>query len=136
MTMTNLVVRRNPAVNVNPWREMDRVFNEFSRSYEAVPRKPVVHIENEESRVVLTAELPGFSADDLDIQVKENLLTIQAIERAEKKKEDDRVVFERSFVLPEDLKSDSIQAEMKNGLLTLELPRKEKPAPRTIKVKG
>ena len=96
----------------------------------------MVHIENEEARVVLTAELPGFSADDLDIQVKENLLTIQAVEKGEKKEDENKVVFERSFVLPEDLQSDKIQAEMKNGLLTLELPRKEKPAPLAIKVKG
>ncbi|MDC7233413.1 MAG: Hsp20/alpha crystallin family protein [Spirochaetales bacterium] len=134
--MTNLVVRRNNGRAVNPWKEMDKMINDFSRAYEASPRKPIVHIENEESRVVLTAELPGFAAEDLDIQVKENLLTIQALERAEKKKEEDKVVFERSFVLPEDLQSDRIEAEMKHGLLTLELPRKEKPAPLAVKVKG
>ena len=132
--MTNLVVRRNPVRTVNPWREMDKMMNDYS--YEAAPRKPMVHIENEEARVVLTAELPGFSADDLDIQVKENLLTIQAVEKGEKKEDENKVVFERSFILPEDLQSDKIQAEMKNGLLTLELPRKEKPAPLAIKVKG
>ena len=134
--MTNLVVRRNPVRTINPWREMDKMMNDFNRAHEAAPRKPMVHIENEEVRVVLTAELPGFSADDLEIQVKENLLTIQAVEKGEKKKDENKVVFERSFVLPEDLQSDKIQAEMKNGLLTLELPRKEKPAPLAIKVKG
>jgi HSP20 family protein len=132
--MTNLVVRRNSAGTVNPWREMDKMFNDYS--YEAAPRKPMVHIENEEDRVVLTAELPGFTAEDLDIQIKENLLTIQAVQKAEKKKDENKVVFERSFVLPDDLHSDKIQAEMKHGLLTLELPRKEKPAPLAIKVKG
>jgi HSP20 family protein len=134
--MTNLVVRRNAVRNVNPWKEMDKMINDFNNAYEAAPRKPVVHIENEENRVVLTAELPGFAAEDLDIQVKENLLTIQALERGEKKKDEDKVVFERSFVLPEDLQSSKIEAEMKHGLLTLELPRKEKPAPLAIKVKG
>ena len=136
--MTNLVVRRNPGRTVNPWKEMDRMLNDFNRIHETAPRKPIVHIENEESRDLLTAELPGFSADDLEIQVKENLLTIQALERAEKKEEEDKVIFERSFVLPEDLNGNSnkFNAEMKNGLLTLELPRKEKPAPLSIKVKG
>jgi HSP20 family protein len=134
--MTNLIVRRNAAGTVNPWREMDKMFNNFNNADEAAPRKPIVHIENEEDRVVLTAELPGFSAEDLDIQVKENLLTIQAVQKAEEKKDETKIVFERSFVLPEDLQSDKIEAEMKNGLLTLELPRKEKPAPLAIKVKG
>ncbi len=134
--MTSLVVR--PARNrvVNPWKEMDRMMSEFNRGYESGPRKPAVKIENEETRVVLKAELPGFGAEDLDIQVKENLLTIQALERGKKKKEEDKVVFERSFVLPEDLDSSRFEAEMKNGLLTLELPRKEKPAPISIKIKG
>jgi len=134
--MTNLVVRRNPVMSVNPWNEFDRVFSDFSRAFEEEPRKPVVHIENEETRVVLTAELPGFGSDDLDIQVKENLLTIKALQKGEKKKDEPKVIFERSFVLPDDLKRDGIQAEMKNGLLTLELPRSEKPAPLAIKVKG
>lgn len=134
--MTNMVLRRNPVKTMNPWKEMDRMINDFNNSYEPAPRKPVVHIENGETAVVLTAELPGFAAEDLDIQVKENLLTIQARQKGEKKKDEDKIVFERSFVLPDDLQSDKIQAEMKNGLLSLELPRREKPAPLAIKVKG
>lgn len=134
--MTNLVLRRNTAGNVNPWREMDKLFQDFNRALDSEPRKPLVHIENEDDRVVLTAELPGYSSDDIDVQVKENLLTLKAIDRAKKKKEEDKVAFERSFVLSEDLNVKDIQAEMKNGLLNLVLPRKEKPAPLAIKVKG
>ncbi len=135
--MTNLVVRRrNPVKAVNPWREMDRIFEDFNKAWDDVPRKPVVRIDNQEDKVVLVSELPGFSADDIDIQVKENLLTIQAIEKKGKKDKENKVVFERSFVLPEDLQTEKIDAEMKNGLLTLELPRKEKEAPLSIKVKG
>ncbi|MDA3958731.1 Hsp20/alpha crystallin family protein [Oceanispirochaeta sp.] len=133
--MNNIVVRRNPAPAVNAWKGLNRMFNDENSAFEAEPRKPVVHVENEESRVVLTAELPGFGSDDLDIQVNENLLTIKALKKGDKK-EEEIVVFERSFVLPEDLKREDIQAEMKNGLLTLDLPRKEKPAPLAIKVKG
>jgi HSP20 family protein len=133
--MTNLAIRRYPVNTVNPWKEMERMFNS-ARSVSTEPRKPVVHVENEESRVVLTAELPGFASEDLDIQVNENLLTIKAQQKGEKKKDEMITVFERSFVLPEDLNRESIQAEMKNGLLTLVLPRKEKPAPLAIKVKG
>ncbi len=45
-----------------------------------------------------------------------------------------KIVFEKSFVVPEDLNQNAFEAEMKNGLLTLSLPRKEKPAPRVIKI--
>jgi len=139
--MTNMVVRRR--AQVNPWSEIDRVWDSLYRAEQDTPRKPVVNISNEESKVVLKAELPGFGPEDLDIQVKENLLTLQAFRTEEVKKadaeeasEEKKVIFERSFVLPEDLDREGFSAEMKNGLLTLELPRKAKPAPLAIKVKG
>ena len=134
--MNNLVVRRNNLRTVDPWKEMDRFFNDYNRAWENETRRPVVRVENEESKVVLTAELPGFGPDDIDIQIEENLLTLKALERGKKKKDEDRVVFEKSFVLSDDLKRDAVEAEMKNGLLTLELFRKEKPAPLAVKVRG
>ncbi len=135
--MNNLVVRRrNNLRTMDPWKEMDRFFGDYSRDWDDEPRKPVVRIENEESRVVLTAELPGFGPEDIDIQIEENLLTLKALKRGEKKKDGDKVVFEKSFVLSDDLKRDGVEARMKNGLLTLELSRKEKPAPLTIRING
>ena len=134
--MNNLIVRRNNLRTMDPWREMDRFFADFNRGWETETRRPVVRVENEESKVVLTAELPGFGPDDIDIQIEENLLTLKALERGKKKKDEDKVVFEKSFVLSDDLKRDAVEAEMKNGLLTLELFRKEKPAPLAVKVRG
>ncbi len=139
--MTNMVVRRN--AQVNPWREFDRIWDSFYRVQDE-PRKPHVDINNAEAEVTLKVELPGFGAEDLDIQVKENLLTIQAFRvkeikvetESEEAKEEKQVVFEKSFVLPEDLNAEKFEAEMKNGLLTMVLPRREKPAPRVIKVKA
>ena len=139
--MTNMIVRNR--AQVNPWNDIEKVWDSYYRAAEAEPRKPVVQINNEDSRVSLTVELPGFGPEDMDIQVKENLLTIQALRKVEQKDTEDEevkaeknVVFEKSFVLPEDLNRDHFEAEMKNGLLTLELPRREKPAPLTIKVKA
>ena len=137
--MTNMIVRRR--AQVNPWEEMDRVWNSLIKEAQEAPRKPVVRIENLEDKVIVNAELPGFGAEDIDIQVKENLLTIQAfrveeVKDGEESKEEKRVVFEKSFVIPEDLERDGFDAEMKNGLLVLNLPRKAKPAPLAVKVKG
>ena len=142
--MTNIVVRRKPEMAVNPWDQMDRVFHSFFetpyRAESAEPRKPKVNVEQEENGLSMTVELPGFASEDLDIEVKENLLTIKALHKAELngegKEEERKTAFERSFVLPEDFDRAAIEAEMKNGLLTLVLPRKEKPAPLSIKVKG
>ena len=139
--MTNMVVRRR--AQVNPWNEIDKAWDSFYRAADE-PRKPVVQINNEETRVTVTAELPGFGSEDIDIQVKENLLTVQAFRITEIKaeiegkeaEEEKKIIFEKSFVLPEDLNRDKFEAEMKNGLLTLDLPRKAKAAPRSIKVKA
>lgn len=137
--MTNMIVRRR--AQVNPWEEMDRVWNSLIKDAQEAPRKPVVRIENQEDKVIVNAELPGFGAEDIDIQVKDNLLTIQAfrleeVKDGEETKEEKRVVFEKSFVIPEDLEREGFDAEMKNGLLVLNLPRKAKPAPLAVKVKG
>ncbi|QEN09570.1 Hsp20/alpha crystallin family protein [Oceanispirochaeta crateris] len=139
--MTNMIVRNR--VQGNPWKEMDKIWDSLYKPVQPTPRQPVVDIKNEESRVILKAELPGFGPEDIDIQVKENLLTVQAFKKIEIKdetkdeiREEKEVTFEKSFILPEDLNRDNFEAEMKNGLLTLILPRNEKPAPRTIKVKG
>jgi len=145
--MTNTIVRRR--AQLNPWEEMDRAWNSLIKEARDVPCKPVVRVENEETRVVVNAELPGFGPEDVDIQVKENLLTIQAFKTVEADVEaenmdpekdeatkEKKTVYEKSFVIPEDLDRDAFDAEMKNGLLTLVLPRKEKPAPLAVKVKG
>ncbi|MDC7233412.1 MAG: Hsp20/alpha crystallin family protein [Spirochaetales bacterium] len=139
--MTNMVVRRR--VNANPWTEFDKLWDSFYKAADE-PRTPAVQIRNEDDKVTVKAELPGFGPDDIDIQVKENILTIQAFRITEIKAdsedeqatEEKKVVFEKSFVIPEDLNRDKFEAEMKNGLLTLELPRHEKAAPRSIKVKA
>ncbi|OQY30983.1 MAG: hypothetical protein B6241_14995 [Spirochaetaceae bacterium 4572_59] len=142
--MTNIVVRRKPVATVNPWNEMDRMWESFFdaplRQAVQEPRKPKVNVSEEENGLSMSVELPGFGAEDLNIEIKENLLIIRALHRAELneegKEEERKTAFERSFVLSEEYKRDGIKADMKNGLLTLELPRKEKPAPLSIKVNG
>lgn len=137
--MTNMVVRRR--AGLNPWNEMDRIWESYSRTSDE-PRKPVVRISNSDESVTVKAELPGFGADDIDIQLKDNLLTIQALKTEKagneegKDEEKRKVVFEKSFVIPDDLEREGFEAEMKNGLLTLVLPRKKQAAPRKIKVRA
>ncbi len=141
--MTNMMVRRG---SVSPWAEIDRMWDSLIRESQDSPRKPVVRVREEDEQVLVTAELPGFSARELDIQVNENLLTIKALKRVDESAGDkeaqkegrsvERAVFESSFVIPEDLDRERFSAEMRHGLLTLTLPRKEKAAPLTIEVKG
>lgn len=142
--MNYTTVRRN---NLNLWSDFDRTFEAFfgTPGETARTRTPVTRVAEDESGLKLTVELPGFGPEDLDVKVEENLLTIKAprreMKKADKKKEPvrqerSRISFEKSFVLPQDIRADKIEADLKNGLLTLTLPRAEKPAPLKISVKG
>ena len=144
--MNYMTVKRKADGNLDIWNDFDRVFNSFfnTGSDAGEERAPVTNVQENENGLVMTVELPGFGKEDLEVKVEENLLTIKAgHHEVKKKKEKDLqrkerqdIRFERSFVLPQDIQADRIEADLKNGLLTLKLPRIEKPAPLSIKVKG
>ena len=138
--------------NRNRVNELDRIFDTFF-NYDNTPAKvngvrvPAVDISESEKGYDIVAELPGFSEEELDIQVKENLLTLSAekMESAEKSEKKDEVKilkrersslsFKRSFYLPKDASPENIEAVFKNGLLTLSIGKKEEVKPQIIKVK-
>ena len=103
---------------------------------------PVDIYQNGDHELVLKAELPDMSREDIDITVENFMLTI----KGEKKLVDDvkeeqfhRVerrygTFSRSFSLPQTVDADRVAAEYKNGVLTVRLPLREEAKPRQIKV--
>jgi len=107
----------------------------------ATPRVDVV--ETKES-YELTAELPGFKKDDVNVQVKDGVLELTA--NTEAKTDGDEVQWllrerraqtvQRSFRLPRDVDGDAIGAEFRDGLLVLTLPKKEEAKPRQIAIKA
>jgi HSP20 family protein len=139
----------------DPFREFaqlqDRINRVFSDTYGRddeglltsgtwVP--PVDIYQNGEHEVVLKAELPDMTREDIDITVDNGTLTI----RGEKKFSNDvkeesfrRIerrygVFSRSFSLPQTVDAAKVGAEYKNGVLTVRLPLREEAKPRQIKV--
>ncbi len=90
---------------------------------------------------MLLADLPGVSADDLEVQVQDNKLTLFG-RRREDLEEGIRVVhqeypvadFLRSFILSEDVDHDRISAHINEGVLEIRLPRAAKAPPRRIQV--
>ena len=141
----------NYMVTRNRVNEMDRLFDSFFNweNTSAAARVPAVDIIETEKGYEIAAELPGFAEDELDIQVKENLLTISAEKMAEAKKEESDETeevrylkrerpahsFKRSFYLPKDATSENIEAVFSNGLLTLSIAKKEEAKPLAIKVR-
>ncbi len=100
---------------------------------------PPVDIFETKDGLTVVADLPGVEQKALDVRVADGILTLQGktahiapgtpIER-----EFELLHFYRQFELPEEVDSDRIAAELKHGVLTLNLPKKEKAKPRKIEV--
>ena len=92
---------------------------------------------------VITAMLPGLTAEDVDIQFNNGILTISG-EYADKRVEGDEYFFSelpvgkfsRAIEINEPIKSDKIDAGMKQGLLTIRIPKAEEAKPKSIKIKA
>lgn len=92
---------------------------------------PAVNVtENHESYTVSLA-VPGVKKDDLKIDVDGNMITISSETEVEKEEKDEKYTrkeynynsFSRTFTIPEDVRTDSIQARYENGVLNVTLPR-------------
>jgi len=107
-----------------------------------VVARPRVDILETEQEIVLLADLPGVRPADVDVRFENGELTIHGRRTAShpgKKRalwEYEPAHFHRAFRLAEDVAADRIQAEMKNGVLTVHLPKAEAAKPRRISVKG
>ena len=87
------------------------------------------------------AELPGYTSDDVNIDVEKHVLHISSekIENEQDKKyvlhERGYMKFDRAFSLPEGINEEAIEAEFKNGILTITLPKLPTEQPKKITVK-
>ncbi len=111
----------------NPWRVFDELLNEFP--YELLNQAwrsragqyPRVNVWESENGLIVEAEVAGVDPDKLDVAVDANVLTI----KGEKGQADgSRHEFQRSFNLPFELENEHIKAAVKNGMLTVSIPRK------------
>ncbi len=102
---------------------------------------PPINIYETDDSVILNAFVPGMKKEDIDITVLGNTVTISG-ERKKHLPENARVYrdevvegsFSRTIKLPVEIKSDEIKASLKNGLLTLVLPKEEKSKVKKIKI--
>ena len=125
---------------------MDRLFcgplptNEGVTSATWVP--PVDIYETDNHDLVITADLPDVTRDEIEVTVEHNTLTLKGTRKApgDVKEEQFRRVerrhgaFSRSFTLPETVEASKVSAEHKNGVLTVRLPFREDSKPRAIRV--
>jgi HSP20 family protein len=123
-------------------RELDRLFGEFERSA-AAPTTSAVSFEDEGTSFVLRADVPGLTQDDFQISVAGNTVTLRGERKLEvpeghsvHRRERRALRFAKSFELPTRVDADKTTATLKNGVLTLTLPKVADAQPRQISVKA
>ena len=143
------MVRYNPTKNYgNTLYDFDTMLNNlFDPASSNNRRSPLVDISENENNYVIEAEIPGYSQEEIDVQVEDNVLTISAgdsKEQSEAQNEEKEYLvrerrnteFSRSFSLPKDVDVEKIEGSYRNGILRLELAKKAEAKPRSIKVKA
>jgi HSP20 family protein len=127
--------------------QINRLFSEtFDRSSDEAnltPWAPAVDIYETEQNLVVKADLPDIKPEELDIRVENNILTIRGERKFEKSVNENNYLrversygsFSRSFSLANTVNTEAIQADYKNGVLTLSIPKREEAKPKQIKVR-
>jgi HSP20 family protein len=138
----------------DPFREfatlqdrMNRLFGDVYLRDEDVSQRgtwmpPVDIYETDAHDLVVKAELPDMTREDIEVTVENNVLTLKGTKKftADVKDEQFRRIersygtFSRSFTLPNTVDASKVSAEYKNGVLTVKLPFREEARPRTINV--
>ena len=141
---TGLPRRAFPAWS--PFSLMDDLLRAEGFDSEATPSRFSARfdIKETEQSYELHADLPGIKQEDLDITLREGVLTISGKREEEKKSEGERWhsversfgKFARSFQLPEGVTEDDVSAELKNGVLTVSVKKPGEVKPKTIPVKS
>ena len=135
-------------------RDFDKIFDDFRKGFDniffepkymTIPtiRAPIMDIIDEGDNYALTAEVPGIPKENITIEFSKNILEIKAEHKqeAEEKKEGyirkerGQRSFYRQIALPEEVEADKIEAELKDGILNVKIPKKEPEPKKKISVK-
>ncbi len=143
-------------IRYSPFRELDDLFTRYNPLFGRVPGPhqgtadesdaaswtPLANISETETDYLIKAELPEVSKEEVKVTVDKDVITIRGERRNEAQHKDEKLhrvesvygSFARSFRLPEDADIGAIQAESKNGVLKVRVPKKPAPRARTVEV--
>jgi len=142
---------RNPTFS--PFRDLEEVSNRLARLFDdsmtGAPTGgwiPAVNVEETKDEVILSAELPGMSQDNINIDIENNVLTVSG-EKTEERTEGDEErryhlwerrygSFNRSFTLPRTVKADEIRASFDSGVLRIHMPKVPEAKGRKISIQA
>ena len=134
----------NPRFTSDLFDVIDRNFSNMMPSVEKTGSSvPKVDVRETKDAYILDMDLPGVSEKDVNISLKDKVLSIasQKEEKTEEKEEGEWLIrerrsasFARHFTLPNDIDAEAVTAEVKNGVLTVIIPRKAETKPRSIAI--
>lgn len=122
-----------------PWREIDTLRHQFDQLIDSVASgdsadwTPAIELKDAGHALVLRAQLPGINAEDLNVQVTKDAVSLAGEHRQENRSEENGFFrtefrygkFQRVIPLPVEVQNDQVQAEFKEGVLSLTLPKVE-----------
>jgi HSP20 family protein len=135
-------------VRYEPWGLLNRLRRELDQSLETASRdaawSPAVDIHEESKQFVVRADLPGVKPADIEITAEKGVLSLRGARNFEQRSDEghysrvERVSgkFARTFTLPENVQTDAIKAQFKDGVLELTIPKSAKAEPRKIEVQA
>jgi HSP20 family protein len=141
-------------VRFDPTREVDSLQSEMNRVFDAFfgagngtatrARRwvPAMDLLEEGENLVLRADLPGLTHDDVSIEIKDGVLTVSGERKAEHEEKVDgfyRVErayggFSRSLTLPDGIDTEKVSAEFENGVLEVTVPKPEERKPHRVEI--
>jgi len=148
-TMTRFVPFRSAVSDVAVLQNrLNSIFNDFARpegtqeSLAAGNFVPAVDVYEDEHKLVLKLEVPGIKQEDLDVRVENQTLTVRGerkFESEEKEENFHRIErrfgsFTRSFTLPVTVDTGAVAAKYENGVLVIQLAKKEAAKPKQVKI--
>ncbi len=141
--MTHLTTRPFRSLQRDINSIFDSMFSEYQTNGHSHAWAPLVDVAETPEAFIIKAELPGVTAEDVKINLQNNVLTLYGQKQEEEKQEDKNYYrmertygsFERSFNFPTMIDSAEITAEYKDGILTITLLKAEEARPRQIEIK-
>ena len=143
-------------VRWTPFSEVARLQQDLNRMFDSFEARPLNHksetvqglwtpavdVVEDADKIELLVDLPGVKQEELEIQVEKDVLTLRGTRKVERKEDKEhfrryeRVTggFVRSFTLSQKVDAEKISAALKDGVLTLTLPKKPEAQPKQIKV--
>ena len=118
--------------------DFGKEFEDWFRAEAEILRPVKVEITETDKTINVSALVPGFKPEEIEISVKDNLLILSGETKTEDKREDENTVYSewrsnrffRQLTLPSEVNADKVKANLKDGILHLKLP---KAAPREVK---